>query len=321
MKIFNSCLNHALVLDYNNSMKKIIELFNAIVSNTVWYNDNYWKGVTKFWNNIPFNIDVINLGSWPAVHDFLYDGIGIVGRNFALGPQSLKHDYAILMNYFSYLKEGGTVIIPICPFSGLINEYKKEHTFRYYTILHPATIPDFDDSERTKALMVKQNPFKQMPRICIVETLRELKNKIISRDSMVSIDYRQSANIFVRDWKAQFGIDDLEKSLSTKHLKEQQYRRSTLVDMVSFCKERNLKPVIVIPPMHKELSSLLSDMFYRNYIENLIKGIDAPVYNYMRDERFNSDEYFKNALFLNKIGAGTFTKEFLSKLGLCKLES
>ena len=296
--------------------QRILRKINNIIARTKWYNENYWRGVTKFWNQIPFNIDVVNLGSWPAVYGFNYENCNLIARNFALGPQSIAHDFSILKNYYSYLKEGATVIITIVPFSCLINNYNREHNFRYYTILHPATIQNFDESERIKALQIKQNPIKHITKVCIVNTIREYLSRWSRHKNVTKVDFQSSAAIFIRDWKMQFGIKNLEQPLSIKHLEEQKSRKETLQQMVEFCKERNLKAVLVIPPMHKELSKLLSDTFYSNYVENFIDGIDAPVYNYMREMKFQSDNYYRNALFLNDEGAKLFTSDLLAKLCL-----
>lgn len=300
----------------NKKMSLINRIGNKIIRNTNWYQRDFWKGVTKFWNLNRFDLDIVNLGSGAGVHAFNYTNCNVIGANLALAPQSLVHDYAILRNYFSFLKEGGVVVITVCPFSCLISQYGKEHNFRYYTILHPATITGFDDSERTRALMIKNNPFKAMSVYCIKKTLTEylkiLKNKFFTRTSQP--DLQQSANAIINGWKRQFGIHDFKGPLSEKHKKEQLQRKQTLIEMIDFCKERSLKPVIVIPPMHPTLSSQFPPEFIKNYIQDFMEGVKVPIYDYMYSEEFASDQYYASALFLNDKGSKFFTKKLIDRL-------
>lgn len=289
---------------------------NKIVRNTLWYNDEYWQGVTKFWNMQQFGLDVVNLGSGAGLHAFDYEGCDIKASNWALSPQSLVHDYNILRNYFSYLREGAVVIITVCPFSCLYSQYGKKHNFKYYTFLHPATIIDFDNQERTKALLFKENPFKQKPMFCIKKTIVEvlgiIKNLFVKRN----VNLQKSSNDIIIGWKRQFRINNLDAPMSNIHKEQFESRRKTLKAIVDFCKERDLKPAIVIPPMYHTLWQQLPNEFISNYLEHFIESVDAPIYNYMESIDFDKEEYFKSALFLNKLGAKLFTTIVLKDLKL-----
>lgn len=298
------------------TMNKLIRVINKVVRHTDWYNNDYWNGVTKFWYNVRFNTDVVNLGSGAAVHAFSYENADCKGCNWALAPQSLVHDFNILKNYFSYIREGGVVIITICPFSCLKSEYGKEHNFKYYTILHPATIIDFDDNERTKALLVKNNPFKEMPVHCIKCTAKEIARKtkriVFPKSNKPSL--KMTADAMFNGWKRQFGISDINAELSEKHLNEQRSRRETLDEIISFCKERDLNPVVVIPPMHGSLTAYFTSAFIDHYVNRFLEGIDAPIYNSMYSDDIMTDEDFSSALFLSHEGAKKYTAILIERL-------
>ena len=100
----------------NKIIVKIKSLLNRLIQQTKWYND-FWGGALKIYNLNTFGLQVVNLGSGSAVHNFNYDGINLKCFNFALGPQSLLHDFNIVKNYFSYFAKGCTILIPVCPFS------------------------------------------------------------------------------------------------------------------------------------------------------------------------------------------------------------
>ena len=292
---------------------------NKVIRHTDWYNNQLWGGATKFWNFSQFGLDVVNLGSGAAVYDFNYDGLDIKGANWALAPQSLVHDFNILKNFFSYIKEGGCVLITVCPFSGLFSMYDNNHNFKYYTFLHPATIQNFDEKERQRALLIKQNPIKAIPDYCIKSTIKEyyikVKNNIYSKlKNKRYIDVERTANQIMEGWMKQFQIDDLSRIPSSQHKGEIISRRQTLIEMVSFCKERSLRPFIVLPVMHESLSSLFPADFIRYYIDSLLYNVDAPLLNYMNDDFCKNSDLFTTALFLNKKGAKLFTRKVIQDI-------
>lgn len=293
---------------------KIYGIANKVICHTRWY-DAYWQGAQKFWNINTFGLDVVNLGSSAAVHAFDYSETGVRGMNWALAPQSLIHDYNILRNYFSYLREGAVVIITVCPFSCLYSKYDKNSNFKYYTFLHPATIIDFDDNERTRALTIKTNPSRAMSfksiKLTTMELLKALKHRVLPSNQ--NTDLKSTADTMLTAWKNQFGIADISSTLSEHHQIEQKSRRETLDEIISFCKERDLKPVIVIPPMHHTLTDLFTKEFLNNYVNKFLDGIDAPLYNHMYLYS-HSDDYFESALFLNKKGAKVYTKKLWQQL-------
>lgn len=300
-------------------MKNFIErVCNRIVHHTKWY-EQYWNGVQKFWYMTTFNLDVVNLGSNSGKYAFNYDGLSITGMNWAVGPQSLVHDFNILKNYFSYLNSRATVIITITPFSSLVSpNYNIISNLKYYTFLHPATILNFDENERIRALKIKESPICEMPWICIKRTLKEGVQHIIHKP-VSKCDMEKNSMIFINSWKKQFGIVDLDAPLSELHRKDQENRILILKEMIEFCLERDLKPVLVIPPIHLLLSKRLTLLCRENYIYSFVRkanGRNVPFLNYMDDERFHDDRYFFNSFFMSEEGARTFTRIVLKELNI-----
>lgn len=300
----------------------IDKIANRIITKTVWYREEFWKGTTKFWNISSCDYNVANLGSNSGKCAFNYENLPIKGQNWAVGPQSLVHDFNILKNYFSYLKEGGIVLIPVCPFSCLQVKYGNDTNFKYYPILHPATIIGFDDKERTRVYKIRYNPFREMPMYCIKRTLKEFLKKISTKlRGKAQVDFDRNAKTRIQLWKKQFAISDLNAPLSDKHKKEQTGRAQVLSEMVSFCKERNLKPYIVLPPLHPALSSQLSKTFMQNYVYKFIESATNDktiLLDYSNDKTFHNDNYFQDSLLLNKVGAKIFTAKVLKDINLMK---
>lgn len=298
-----------------NPKSLIYKVGNKVIRHTDWYNNQVWGGATKFWYGSQFGLDIVNLGSGAGVHAFCYDGLPVKGANWALGPQSLVHDFNILKNYFSYIREGGAVVITVCPFSGLFSKYGKSHNFKYYSFLHPATILNFEEEERQSALRLKLNPLKEMPIDSVTKTLKE--GIRVAKRSVIALgttDIEDSARKTMEGWKKQFGIENLSDPLTEQHQKEISSRSETLQSMVAFCKERNLHPYIVIPVMHRSLSSMFPKEFKAMYMDSLTAHSGAPVLDYMDDEMNSEKEYFSTALFLSTSGAKIFTQKVINDI-------
>lgn len=322
MKTDSIYLNQNHVRDYNRYiyfMKNFFErACNKVIRHTKWY-EQYWNGVQKFWYLNRFNLDVVNLGSNSGKYAFNYEGLDIAGMNWAVGPQSLVHDFNILKNYFSYLRNGATVIIAITPFSSLVSpNYNKGTNLKYYTFLHPATILNFDENERIKALGIKESPVRELPWLCIKRTFKE-GIKCVIHKPLPKCDMEKNATIFIDSWKKQFGITDLDTPLSEHHSNDQKNRIQVLRDMIDFCLERDLKPVLVIPPVHSALGKRLTEKCRENYIYSFVKKANernVPFLDYMDDGRFQNDGYFLNSFFMSEDGAKTFTKIVLKDLNI-----
>lgn len=289
---------------------------NRRIEATGWYSNSFWGGVTKFWKIKNFDLDIVNLGSSVSVYDYYYSDLKYRCANWALGPQSLVHDFNILKNYFSYIRTGGIVLITICPFSGLISKYDKRHNLKYYTILHPATIQNFEETELIRALQIKASPFTYMPLLCVKNTIKEHLVRALRciRPLSDKVPLEDTANAMMTNWKNQFGISNLSLPPSDQHKQELELRKETLDNMVSFCKERSFKPVVVIPPMHHSLSKLFPQEFKGHYIDPILKDLEAPVLDFMNDTRFHDDNLYRTALFLNKEGSKKFTYEVIKML-------
>ena len=290
---------------------------NKVVRHTNWY-EEYWNGVQKFWYLNRFNFDVVNLGSNSGKYAFNYEKLDIAGMNWAVGPQSLVHDFNILKNYFSYLRSGATVFISLCPFSSLVSQYDKNTNLKYYTFLHPATILNFDEKERIRALKIKESPIKEIPWLCIKRTLKEGIKYVIHKP-LPKCDMEKSATKFIDSWKRQFGIVNLDAPLSRQHNKDLENRSLALRDMIEFCLERDLKPVLVIPPVHPALSKRFTKKCRENYIYSFVRRANeynVPFLNYMDDERFHDDRYFSNSFFMSDKGAKKFTQTVLKEINL-----
>ena len=95
--------------------------------------------------------------------------------------------------------------------------------------------------------------------------------------------------------------------------------RAKVDEMIEFCIERTLKPIIVIPPVHPSLAVKFTGKFRENYIYSFIREANQKnvlFLDYIDDIRFSEDKLYRNSFCLNENGARLFTNILLKDTGL-----
>ena len=304
-----------------NIKKKIEQKINGLIKRSYWYNNIMFPDCKKFWNQKTFNLDWINLGSNSGKYGFDYSDLNIKAANWAMGPQSLVADFEILKNYSSFLKPGGIVVIPLCPFSCLGGS-TKYMADKYYTIVRLMSIPNSNYLKRQDILRIMRNPIKYYPLIEIVRDMKIITKKILhykNTESIVS-DKQLEANAkqFIDGWKFEFSILDFKNELILKNKDAYADSVDILSEMISFCLERGFKPVLTIPPVSKHLLSYFTPEMKKLFIYDFIKKANnqnIPFIDFFDHPDFkDKNEYFLNSLFLNQKGAKAYTSALLKQI-------
>lgn len=297
---------------------RLINKINQRVKKTNWYN-NKLADISQFptntWyrSNFERQYDMVNIGSSNAVFAFDYEGQGIKALNWSGRPQSLELGFKLLKNFFSILKQDGIFLIPLGPFTGLKAPWtgQKEEE-RYFGIMHQYLFEDF-----TKIFKEMYNPFLSHPRTVLKKIIKDSKK--LDRRNYIQlekeIDYIQNAQEWIANWKDEFGIDDLEKL--SPHLQNQlEYKNNLLQEIIAFCRVRNIRPVLLIPPVHSSLRKYFNKAFKEIYMFPLQKvAIDNGVQIIdMMDLNDFTTGHFYNSYFLNKKGSAKFMEELLKKI-------
>ena len=294
-------------------------VLDRLVKRTNWYKSRLADG-WKFRKDIPCELDICNMGSNSGKYAFDYEGTGLKGENWAVGPQTLSYDFRILKNYFSYLKEGATVLLPLCPFSGCIKDFEEEDiNQKYYSFLHPKLILNFSQETKKDVMHFVDNPFQHTPYVSFKRLIRDYPYIDTQKEVSDGKFLEKDAEHWINCWMEQFSITDLNATVSEQNKENIRYNADLLREIVAFCQERNLRPVMVLPPVTKVLSNKFSDTFRENYIYSMIRNAtDGHVLflNYLDDERFSKSDLFFDAYFLNKKGSRIFTDLVLNDLKL-----
>lgn len=297
-----------------------------LIDKNLWYKRQF-PYCKKFWNRFPFNLQVVNLGSNTGLFGFRYDGLPIKAANWALSPQSFNQDLAILKTYYSYIGPRGTILVPLGPYSSCLKNYTDTEWMKYFTILHPGVTPNFSIEKQQYAYQLKNHPFKyarkQMIKgliLTIIKSLLGYKEPLSYTTCPFSkAQIEANAQSFINGWMKQFNVVDMDAP-RPEHINEGRKKRvATLMEMWQFCRDRDLKMYVVLPPVTKALSKKFSPTFRENYIYSFLQEAGIPndhFLNYLDDENLQKDEYFYNSLFLNKRGGESFTKQVLKDLQL-----
>lgn len=300
---------------------RLSKYLNAFIRRGNWYNNVLFEDCNKFWSHKQFNTDVINLGSTSALYAFDYSGIKVRGANFALSHNPLFADFAVLKNYFSYIKpNGGHVIISLCPFSALSGSYDYLED-RYYTILYPSSMPSFSYVRQQQIKSLINNPLSVYP---LISLFSDIRNFIVKKKEkeLSEIEMENNASVFINSWKQEFSLEDFSSSLSLKNTDALMDAASLLNSMISFCRERSITASIVIPPIYHSLAEKFDTTSRQILIDNLISRVEdkSVIFkNYMDDPRFTNDRtLFTNSFLMNKKGARKFTSIVLNELNITK---
>lgn len=305
---------------------------NKKVKKTNWWNNRYlytqqYLPAPLFRKNYIRNYDVINLGSQSSLFAFDYNNV-CKGLNLSSGIQSFPQDFELLKYYHSYLKKNGMVIIPIGPFS---SAFKSSYNIEYYTrfiqdfpktekniygdyytrmihYLSPIQIPNYNS-----VLKFVKYPIIYNPKAAIKSLIKDIPldaRFTFDRQQLSDEQLEKDAIKWIKGWKSQFNIEDLNSSIP-EHIKEGRKKRvEILKQIIEFCHERGYKTVIIFPPVTKHLSSKMSETFRQNYIYSFldeVKLYDTPFLNFLNDNRFQDEDFF-NSFFLNRKGAKKFTQ-------------
>ena len=257
-------------------------------------------------------VQIGNLGSSHGLYDFNYDALtqrGCQCFNFANTSQSYNYDYALLKEYGSYLTKDSILFIPVSYFSfndEVVNDTEREAmSIRYYHCLSPENIPDYDlytdiVANKFPILSAGEENLKLFPKLNL---------SLIAFAAEDAIDEAAFANRAKERYSRHF--DNKEEYFMPERIEN-------LYEIIAYCKEHEITPVLITTPFSKYYRDLVSEEFLREF-EDVITGIanDTGVnyYDYSYDARFRDNlAYFMDADHLNDEGAAYFMEILMEEV-------
>lgn len=261
---------------------------------------------------VPYDLEIVNLGSSHGMNGFDYKGLEIKGFNMALPAQGFYYDYRILKQFHEHLKKGAVVLIPISYFS-LYQRYEGEKfdqfNKRYYRFLEPQYIRFFKPWEYVR--------YRLVPILFAGEHIKYLfTDRPTVEGDWEAIDYNK------------FGMDGIveEGQIRANHHIEtiiepgKEYKTLALAELeklLGYCIEKGYQPVLVTTPLHQAYKRQFESSFLDSFNEDveLLKanypGLDYLDYSDMIPDR---TDLFIDSDHLNRNGRQMFTKQVVEDL-------
>lgn len=246
-------------------------------------------------------ICIANLGSSHGAYDFSYNNImrmGYMCFNFANSSQSYDYDYAILQEYGHYMADNSVLFIPVSYFSfnnEVVNETEAEAmSVRYYHFLSPKNIPDYNPyvdiiTNRLPILSAGENILQLFPKLNTALTAHAADDGIDMEEFIKRTQERYSRH-----------FDNKEEYFMPERIQE-------LYDIIDYCKEHDITPVLITTPFSKYYIDLVSQDFLQEFqttINTIADDTGVNYYDYSHDERFYENlEQFSDSDHLNETGA------------------
>lgn len=304
---------------------------NKLVKKTNWWKNQYlateqFVSNSGYRDNIIRNYDIVNLGSNPAHFAFFYEDVK--GQSWATGSQGQDMDFEVLKYFHSYLRAGGTVIIPIMPFTA-ISPYLKSQP-NYWGLAYYSKFAKILDGAQTRVLPYGEKLLKYLKypllynKKAVRYILRDVKPDTryqITEQPLMRLDLEQNAKKWINGWLMEFNLRHL---LDVKDERWTKYYDEAITlnkQMVDYCLERGLKPVFLCVPMTRHLSSLFPEEFSKFMVKVFVEKANErniPFLDYTCDAQFQDDNLYFDSFFLNLRGRKLFTRRVLKDLGLIK---
>ncbi len=257
-------------------------------------------------------VQVGNLGSSHGAYNFDYTPLterGFSCFNFANTSQSFNYDYAVLKEFGSYMTPGSVLFIPVSYFSfnnEVTNAEEAEAmSVRYYHCLSPKNIPDYDPfidiiTNRLPILSAGEDIVKLFPNLQLSIIALAAENEVDTAVFAARAQERYSRHF---DNKKEYFLPE---------------RIEDLYNIINYCKEHDITPVLVTTPFSKYYRDLVADEFLNEFEETVTKiANDTGVnyYDYSYDARFRGNlTYFMDADHLNTEGAVYFMQILMEEV-------
>lgn len=293
-------------------------ILNALYKRTNDYR-NIFADTEKFRNDdsIPNGLQLVNLGSNHPKFGFNYDGLNVKAMNWAVGPQSLEYDFAILRKECHHLADNAVVLIPICVLKMFLYRHPFGEHLKYYGILPKDDIVGY--TQKTKNTHIDYpllfHP-KKIKRL-IKDVPAVTNNLLIDTNPMNEAQLKADADFWINCWNREFDIDINNLVLSDINKTNIKRNIHLLNEMIQFCLDRKLHPVICILPVTDYLGSRFSEDFVKNQILAYVNEANTqkcPVLNHLKDSRFTDSSLYINSFFFNLHGRKQFTKMIIEEL-------
>lgn len=292
-----------------------------MLNNKYMHTNHYLSKVQqlkKLQQSIPYNLEIANFGSTYGKYAFEYLGEKN-GFNFSLEPQYFYYMDKMIRQYRNHLTENAVVLLVI-PTGVFLSDGKiaESRGMKYYHFMNPEYIYHYNWIK--KVLNVKYPLFKNPLKMRYIWKDMEFADREMLADSLckTSNEVYEEARRRTRSWCKKFGLNSTEKLIITEKLKRNfEITRGKLNQIIQYCTAEGLVPVLIIPPVSKEMNELTSHEFLDKVLYQNIEKINKDnilILDYLQDQDFEDWKLYINSDCLNMQGRKLFTERVFKDL-------
>lgn len=255
------------------------------------------------------HVEIANVGSSHGAYDFIYDEWvedGYSCFNFGNVSQTYAYDLALLREYGEYLDDDCVLFIPVSYFSfnnETVNESEAQAlSVKYYHCLSPQNIPDYDlftdiVTARFPILSAGEDLLKLLPDKLTVSA-QENEEDEPEMDSAAVAEFADRA-------AARF-----DRHFNNKENYFLPEREAQLREIISYCQERGITPVLITTPFSVYYTTPVPEDFldrFHSTVNQIASDTGVNYYDYSHDNRFMENlTLFSDSDHLNDEGAQYF---------------
>ncbi len=331
------------------SVGLLIGVVNHFYVNGYYYRDVY--GEIDKMLEVPYEIEMVNLGTSHGLASFRYPEDGAVRYNLALSGEDIYHDFATLRQFADHLAEGCIVAIPVSYFSFCMSTEEPSQK-RYYAYLDREYLRGFSYETLINAKYV---PVLRSGEFIIKDLIKDqeldvgaamMEDNAAIPDGAAQTEERGSAgteeltptdqtqtDAMLQQQRAEKDAELAAHAAGRAESWRSGYMTAgrvyieentkILTEMVRFCLKNGFRPVLVSTPIYKALNEQFGEeeleICYFEPMRAVAAETGVPYLDLSHDETLSgTPEYYGNSDHMNADGAAAFYDrytEYLRQIG------
>lgn len=236
----------------------------------------------------PRKIKFFNLGSSHSYVSFNYEN-NKTYANLAEHSQTLYYDNLIFNHVYNNIEKGATCFLTLSYFSFAGKErWLKNDVIKYYRVLK---LSDFKGIEKIECFICKYLPI-----------IWSLRKKFLKKENKILVNKRIEGHV-----------------RKLKDNKNKTYNLEIIENILTKCKEKQIKVIFITTPFTKYYNSFFTDELleknFYNIIYDICKKYNIKYIDFSHDyENFDEKECFSDFDHLNEKGSIVFMRELKKHL-------
>lgn len=257
------------------------------------------------------------VGSNSAYYGFSFKKVH--GLLLSTGLQFPAESLQLLRRYQGRLGKNAHIILALAPFSSFGVYNNNHYSVKYLPLIDGENLTDY---QRRESLFYRfpllVSPLKSIRGFLAwgASPFRRIHASKPLDLTRMEIDARRWISV----WQQTFGLENLNVIPRTENfLRDRDQKVADYRAIITFCHERSFRPVIVLPPMTRQLYDLFPVSFLEDHVYAFIREVtqeEVPLLDYLNDSTLQDISGFRDAFFLNPVGASRFTEKLCEDLRL-----